>query len=120
MFFGTGFGEKFGFFKEILNNFNLFVSNFINSTILYFQGIIDFLTGVFTGDWQLAFTGLENILEGFYGMVDSIFSFIKNVLDSFLIWISNIFLTDWSIYLGRGGDILNRIFCNYIRNYRFY
>lgn len=120
MCFGTGFDEKFGLFKEILNNFSLFISGFINSAILFFQGLLDFLTGVFTGDWQLAFSGLENILNGFYGMIDSVFSFIRNILDSFLIWVSNIFLTDWSKYLGRGGDILNRIFCYDIRNNRFY
>lgn len=105
--FGAGFNEKFGFFKEILNAFKVFLSEIINSSILLFRGLLDFLIGVFTGDWQLAFSGLENILNGFYGIVDSILSFIQNIFVNLLTWLSGIFLTDWSKYFGMFGDIVN-------------
>lgn len=114
--FGAGFDEKFGLFKEILNSFSTFISDFMNSTIQFFRGILEFLTGVFTGDWQLVFSGLENIVNGWMGIIDSIFSLVQNIFNNLLTWISGVFLTDWSNYFGAGGDILNRIFSNNIRN----
>lgn len=42
------------------------------------SGLIDFIVGVFTGDWERAFSGLKQIGEGFKKAVLSIFKFIEN------------------------------------------
>ena len=36
-----------------------------------FQGIKDFLTGVFTGDWALAWQGLQDIVTGVFGVLQA-------------------------------------------------
>lgn len=105
--FGTGFDEKFGLFKAILDNFNQFISDLANSIMLIFQGIIDFLTGVFTGNWELAWNGIKEIFSGFQGAVDSIASFIQNIFNNLLIWLGGVFSTDWSNYFGIFGNVLN-------------
>lgn len=65
------------------------------------------MTGVFTGDWELAFSGLENIMNGWFAIIDSILTFIKNIFVNLLNWLAGVFSTDWSKYLGRLGDIAN-------------
>lgn len=65
------------------------------------------MTGVFTGDWELAFSGLENIMNGWFSIIDSILTFIKSIFVNLLNWLAGVFSTDWSKYLGRLGDILN-------------
>ena len=39
---------------------------------LMFQGLSDFITGVFVGDWDLAFKGLGEIIEGFASLVNHV------------------------------------------------
>ena len=39
---------------------------------LMFQGLRDFITGVFVGDWDLAFQGLGKIVEGFGSLVNHV------------------------------------------------
>jgi hypothetical protein len=47
-----------------------------------FQGIRDFLTGVFTGDWALAWQGLKDIVGGVFG---ALYELIKGSLENILI-----------------------------------
>lgn len=71
-------------------------------------GLIDFLVGVFTGNWELAFSGLRSIASGFQQAIDAVFSFIKNnILNPFDEFLSGIFAQDWSESFGMLGDILN-------------
>jgi hypothetical protein len=43
-----------------------------------FGGLIDFITGVFTGDWKKAWEGIKNIFKGIW---DAIWSIIKGVVN---------------------------------------
>lgn len=78
---------------DLLVDFVAFVTDTINSLITIFSGIIDFLTGVFTGDWELAFQGLEEIVSGFIDLVfsniESFFSLIRDTLHLFLEVVKN-------------------------------
>ena len=47
-----------------------------------FNGITDFLTGVFTGNWDLAFSGLVQIFTGY-------FDIIRNVAEGVLNWVQD-------------------------------
>lgn len=59
-------------------------------------GIIDFLVGVFTGDWDKAFSGLKQIADGFKKTFNAIFDFIQNnVLTSFGNFLSGAFEQNW-------------------------
>lgn len=44
----------------------------IDGLLLIFEGIIDFLTGVFTGDWGLAWSGVLKVFEGIWATIVSI------------------------------------------------
>jgi hypothetical protein len=50
------------------------IKGVVSGVIRFFQGIIEFFTGVFTGDWQLAWEGLKNI---FYGAFQAVWNFFN-------------------------------------------
>lgn len=70
--FATDWTEKFGFFGKILNIFFDTIKSVIDSTKRIFGGIIDFVAGVFTGDWQRAWNGIKDIFGGIWDRFTSI------------------------------------------------
>lgn len=40
------------------------ITNIVKSVMTVFQGLIDFITGVFTGNWSQAWNGIKNIFSG--------------------------------------------------------
>lgn len=56
-----------------------FVADAANNIVTVLSGIIDFLLGIFTGDWERAFGGIKSIVEGVLGQISNI---ITMVLDS--------------------------------------
>ena len=58
-----------------------------------FNGITDFLTGVFTGNWDLAFSGLVQIFTGY-------FDIIRNVAEGVLNWVQD--KLQWAAYAIQG------------------
>lgn len=63
--------------KMFVNALETFL-NIKKNIILIFQGIKDFITGVFTGDWALAWEGLKEIVTGVFGVMASI---VVGILD---------------------------------------
>lgn len=78
--------------------------------ITVFDGIAEFLLGVFTGDWDRAFAGLGQIFSGFGQIVNSICDFIQSILETFDGWLQGVFSTDWRDTFGVLGDVLNGFF----------
>lgn len=64
--FQTDWTNSFGVVGNVINIFLATISNFYNSIKLFLQGIIDFVTGVFTGNWSLAWQGVQNIFKGIF------------------------------------------------------
>lgn len=65
--FTTDFTKIFGpVLGEALNCFFANVKNMWNSVKLIFDGLIDFVRGVFTRDWERAWNGVMNILRGIF------------------------------------------------------
>lgn len=73
-------------------------------------GIIDFLTGVFTGNWEQVFQGLANIVKGIFGAIvelvkipiNNLINMLNVVIDGF----NKIKLPDWVPGIGgKGLDI---------------
>lgn len=77
-----------------------------------FQGFSDFLTGVFKGDWDLAFNGLGQILVGFRDIGIGVLDAIQAAFNSFDQWLGSVFSYDWSKNLGAFGEQLNAFFAN--------
>lgn len=62
--FATDWSQRFGFLGNILNGFLANVRNIFNSVKQIFGGIIDFVAGVFTGNWSRAWQGVKDIFGG--------------------------------------------------------
>ena len=57
--------ESFGILGEIFNAFSHTLNDLWNGSIkTTFQGIVNFISGVFTGDWRRAWEGVKSIFEG--------------------------------------------------------
>lgn len=78
---------------DMIVDFVSIVSDVISSIITILGGIIDFLTGVFSGDWELAFQGLSEIVNGFVdlvtGVVEGFFTLIGDLLNTFIEFIKS-------------------------------
>lgn len=60
--------------------FDFIVSLWNNVLQPLFTGIIDFLAGVFTGNWSLAWEGLKSILEGVWNSITMLIDTALNLL----------------------------------------
>ena len=70
--FQTDWTESFGFLGNIVNAFVANFSNWYNGIKQTLSGVIDFVKGVFTGDWSLAWEGIKNIFGGIFNSLLSI------------------------------------------------
>ncbi|HEM3662635.1 TPA: hypothetical protein U1C76_000338 [Streptococcus suis] len=69
-------------------------------------GIIEFLVGVFTGDWEKAWDGIVQVAKGMWDLLSSIFMFVWNAILSFLKGVWNTIVA----ILQAGWDAIVRIF----------
>lgn len=60
-------------FANVLGTALQTVANIVRSVMQIFQGLIDFVTGVFTGNWSQAWEGVKNIFKGIFGGLGEIF-----------------------------------------------
>lgn len=67
--FGEGLGIIFGTAAAVVASYIDYIAKTIDSLILAGQGVVDFITGVFTGDWDKAWNGLKEIFQGAWGYI---------------------------------------------------
>lgn len=113
-------GYMSNIFGGIIQNFQ----NFFDAGKRIFTGFIDFITGIFTGDWERAWNGVVNILGGIFdgiaAMAKAPFNGMIGLINAFLGGLNNIKIPKWvpgvggksfSIstlpYLADGGHVLN-------------
>lgn len=70
-----------GFVSSALNIVSPLIVGFVTGVIKIFSGIIDFITGVFTGNWRKAWEGIKNIFMGIWNGISGVISTISNVID---------------------------------------
>lgn len=63
--FGPGLGDA-------LNGFFAGLKNIWDSVKLILDGVIDFIRGIFTGDWERAWEGVRQILEGIFNGLQAV------------------------------------------------
>lgn len=77
------------------------------------SGIIDFLVGVFTGDWELAWQGIKEIADGAWSFIKDVVSgaweVIKTVTKGALSIIKSIISTTWNAIKALTSTIWNAI-----------
>ncbi|KYH35830.1 phage-related minor tail protein [Clostridium tepidiprofundi DSM 19306] len=64
----SGFGDRFPLLQE-------FIGTHIKSIKQIFSGIIEFVTGVFTGNWKKAWEGVKGIFTGIFNGLQNAFLF---------------------------------------------
>lgn len=70
--FAKDWTESFGAFGNIINAFSANVKNAWDSITNVFNGVIDFVRGVFTGDWERAWKGVVEIFSGVFGAIANV------------------------------------------------
>lgn len=79
----TGFIDRVSaLISELYENIITTLRPILDDVTQIFNGITDFLTGVFTGNWDLAFSGLVQIFTGY-------FDIIRNVAEGVLNWVQD-------------------------------
>lgn len=121
--FVTDWTKAFGIIGDYMNLFFSTISNIIDGIKQIFNGIVEFFTGVFTGNWKQAWEGIKDIFIGVWNLmativttplnliktlVNQVFEFIeKFVLTPFSKFVNGIFKTDWTQAFGIIGDYMN-------------
>lgn len=76
--FSTDWSKAFGVFGDVLNGFFSSVENIWNSIKEIFNGVITFITGVFSGNWKKAWEGVKQIFKGIW---DTLVSIVKTPIN---------------------------------------
>lgn len=78
-----------------------------------FGGLIDFITGIFSGDWEKAWKGIVDIFDGIFSAVSNIFkapiNFIINGINSLFSSLDEIKIPDWVPVVGGSSFSLPQI-----------
>lgn len=94
--------------SNFLKDLGATVSNVVTGIMTTMSGLLEFLTGVFSGDWEKAMSGLQTMAEGLEQAVMAVFGFIQsNIMEPFDSWLQGVFSHDWTEEFGILGDILN-------------
>lgn len=82
--FKTDWTKNFGIFGSVLKGFLKSAKDVIRDVKQIFNGFNDFISGVFSGNWQKAWTGIKNIFVGvFRGLADIAKSPINAIVGGF-------------------------------------
>jgi phage-related protein len=85
----------------------------INNIKGYFEGIIEFVTGVFTGNWSKAWGGVKkifvNIFEGIGNAAKAPLNFIIKGINSFIRGLNKLKIPDWVPGVGGKGFHIDEI-----------
>lgn len=120
--FAKDWTETFGILGRPLNALFTHLKELWDSIKGLFDGIIDFIRGVFTGDWERALNGLVGILKSgvnlmithFNTLIDGL-NLILTPFRAIIAAVGNIFGAEWSLdnvkiphipLLAKGGEVL--------------
>jgi phage tail tape measure protein, TP901 family, core region len=111
--FVQGFNFISGFLGSVFGGIEQNLNNFINAGQRIFNGFVDFITGVFTGNWKQAWDGIVNI---FGGIFDGIVAFAKaplnlliGLINGVIGGLNNIKLPKWVPGIGGKGINIGKI-----------
>lgn len=89
------------------------LSNIIANAKGMFQGLVDFITGVFTLNWRKAWNGVQNIfyniISGLANIFKSPINYIIDGINSFISGLNKIKIPDWVPVVGGKGFKIGKI-----------
>lgn len=116
--FATDWAEIFGpILGGVLNGFFALVKGIWDGVYQVLNGVIDFIQGIFTGNWEQAWSGVQEIVSGVWtyitGLITGACDLIEGILLGLDSWLQGVFKTDWTEIFGPGlGDIINAFMKN--------
>lgn len=116
--FATDWTEIFGpVLGNVLNGFFSLLKGIWDGVYQVLNGVIDFIQGIFTGNWEQAWNGVQQIVSGVWsyitGLITGACDLIKGILLGLDSWLQGVFKTDWTEIFGPGlGDIINAFMKN--------
>lgn len=85
---GPAFSSVFHTVIDVVKYAVEFVSRLIDSLLQILKGLIQFISGVFTGDWKKAWEGVKNVfggvINGLITIVEGMLNFLITALNSFI------------------------------------
>lgn len=101
------FTATFSIIGNVLKVFGDTVGAIFKSVTGIFKGIIDFITGVFSGDWKKAWEGVKtifsNIVSGLGAIIKAPINAIIGVVNGFIDGINQVQVPDWVPLVGGKG-----------------
>ena len=100
-------------FANVLGTALQSVANIVSSVMQIFQGLIDFITGVFTGNWSQAWEGIKSIFSGVFSGLGEIFKapfrVIVSVINTVISGLNKLKVPDWVPGIGGKGINIPKI-----------
>lgn len=116
--FATDWTEIFGpILGGVLNGFFALVKGIWDGIYQILGGVIDFIQGIFTGNWEQAWSGVQQIVSGVWNNITLLIRGACDLVEGILLgldsWLQGVFKTDWTEIFGPGlGDIINAFMRN--------
>ena len=80
------------------------ISDVVGGIIKTLRGVIDFIVGIFTGNWEKAWNGIKNIFKGVIDALAGIFKFPINLIidgiNAFISGLNKLKIPDWVPVVG--------------------
>jgi len=119
--FGPAFVEVFKFVFNTIKNIVMLIINIVSSLLSAFSGIIegirkifkgliDFVVGVFTGDWRRAWDGIKSIFSGVKTAISSVWTGIKSIFSTIINYVKSTFKNAWSTAWNSIKTIFSNVF----------
>lgn len=116
--FATDWTEIFGpVLGNVLNGFFSLLKGIWDGVYQVLNGVIDFIQGIFTGNWEQAWSGVQEIVSGVWSYITGLITGACDLIEGILLgldsWLQGVFKTDWTEIFGPGlGDIINAFMRN--------
>lgn len=116
--FATDWTEIFGpVLGNVLNGFFSLLKGIWDGVYQVLNGVIDFIQGIFTGNWEQAWNGVQEIVSGVWSYITGLITGACDLIEGILLgldsWLQGVFKTDWTEIFGPGlGDIINAFMKN--------
>lgn len=82
--FNMDFSKSFGSLGDIMNAYVANVKNIFGDIKNIFDGLIDFITGIFSGDWEKAWNGIIDTFSGIFSLLADVAKAPLNLVIGFI------------------------------------